>query len=441
MKYINSKEEFKKIFSKRLYEKIVKENFIEMNISKSDYNKVLNNLFYKLDNYEYKPSPIMNKIFTYKTNNVARILPVLNIEDELFYYFVCKMIEEEIAINRTPYTYGGWVLGNRIRLEEKMEIDYVYKSYNPDLWNENWKLFQRIVKQETDECTQDAIILKLDIANFYDNINLNLLEKKILSAIKTDKIEYVNMLMFFLKNWNLKNDKYQEKTVGIPQNQYGDQSRILANFYLQNYDKKISEFCNMNNSKYIRFADDQIIIINNRLKENEILYFICKELNNIGLNLNASKVGRFNRKEIQVFYGLDIFELLDKKEYDAAVELFIRYKNNLKINFNYSSALKRILNIGLGKFNLSNRNLIKSIITEYQFLRESNDYYMKKIYVNLDESERELYINTLIKISNETVYNGFHYSLIRFLKKIKSEEELIKMVEERVKEIENIGIL
>ena len=126
VKYIDSEKEINTIFSKRLYEKIVKENSISLDISKSEYKQILDNLFYKLVNYEYKPSPIVTKIFTYKTNNVARILPVLNVEDELFYYFVCKMIEEEIAINRTPYTYGGWVLGNLIKLEEESEIDYVY---------------------------------------------------------------------------------------------------------------------------------------------------------------------------------------------------------------------------------------------------------------------------------------------------------------------------
>lgn len=438
MKYIDSEKEFNNIFSKRLYEKIVKENSISLNISKSEYKQILDNLFYKLVNYEYKPSPIVTKIFTYKTNNVARILPVLNVEDELFYYFVCKMIEEEIAINRTPYTYGGWVLGNLIKLEEESEIDYVYKSFNPELWNKNWKAFQSIVKQETDECEENAIILKLDIANFYDNINLNILEKKILSAVKSDKLEYVNMLMFFLKNWNLKNDKYQEKTVGIPQNQYGDQSRILANFYLQNYDSKISKFCEKRNAKYIRYADDQIIIINDINKENEILYFICKELNNIGLNLNASKVGRYTKKEIQIFYGLDIFELLDENKYDEAIDVFIKYKTNSEIRFNYSSSIKRILNIGLDKFNLSNRSLIKSIITEYQFLREANDYYMKKIYENIEIKERETYINILMQISRETVYNGFHYSLLKFLKKIKADNDLILQVEYRIKEIEKI---
>lgn len=438
MKYIKSEVDFKNVFSKRLYEKVVKENTIQIDISKEEFEHLISNLYYKLLNYEYKPSPILTKIFTYKTNNVARILPVFNVEDELFYYFVCKMIEDEISGNRTPYTYGGWILGNKIRLEEDSEIEYVYKSYNPDLWNKNWKDFQKIVMQETEDCKEDDIILKLDIANFYDNINLNLLEKKILSVVDSSKLEYVNMLMFFLKNWNLKNDKYQEKTVGIPQNEYGDQSRILANFYLRSYDKNISEFCNSRDAKYLRYADDQLIIIKDSSKKNEIMYYICKELSNIGLNLNASKVMEFNKEEIQAFYGLKIFELLDNEKYDEAAYLFLAYKNNKNLKFNYVSSLRRILNLGLEKFNLSNQCLIKGIITEYQFLKESNDYYMKRIYDNLEDSERIIYINNLRKISEETVYNGFHYCLIKFLKKIKYDEEIIKEIENRIEKIEKI---
>ena len=71
--------------------------------------------------------------------------------------------------------------------------------------------------------------------NFYDNINLSLLEKKLLISVPSEKMEFINMLMYFLRNWNLKNDKYHLKSVGIPQNEFGDQSRLLANFYLHYY--------------------------------------------------------------------------------------------------------------------------------------------------------------------------------------------------------------
>lgn len=167
------------------------------------------------------------------------------------------MLEDDIAINRTENTYGGWRIGNKIKIEEDAEIEYVYKSYNPTLWNKNWKEFQNLLYRQIQMLDEDDIILKLDIANFYDNINLRLLEKKLLISVPSEKMEFINMLMYFLRNWNLKNDKYHLKSVGIPQNDLGT-NQVLANFYLQNYDKTVKQICDISNAIYIRYADDQI---------------------------------------------------------------------------------------------------------------------------------------------------------------------------------------
>lgn len=440
MKYIKSEEEFLNCFSNRLYEKIVKETTIRMNrkITKKEYKQIIKDLYYELNNYEYSVDNIEEKLFVYKSNNVARIIPVLTVKDELLYYFVCKMLEEEIAINRTENTYGGWLLGNKIRIEEDSEIDYVYKSYNPLLWNENWKAFQNILYNNVKDLDNDAIVLKLDIANFYDNINLNLLEKKLLASVPTEKLEYINILMYFLRNWNLKTDKYHFKSVGIPQNEFGDQSRLLANFYLQGYDKKVKQICDKSAATYIRFADDQIIILKDKSKINDIMYVIAKELNSIGLNLNASKVKEYNKDTIQIFYGIPIFQLLDKKKYNDAAKKFFEYKENEKVDFNYISSLKRFLNLGLDKFNMSNRSKIKAIITEYQFVRESNEYYMKRTYENLNAEEQKELIEMIYKISKETTYNSFHYNAINFIKKSKIDVD-IKDIISRIEEIEKIS--
>lgn len=440
MKYIKSEEEFLNCFSNSLYEKIVKETTIRMNrkITKKEYKQIIKDLYYELNNYEYSVDNIEEKLFVYKSNNVARIIPVLTVKDELLYYFVCKMLEEEIAINRTENTYGGWLLGNKIRIEEDSEIDYVYKSYNPLLWNENWKAFQNILYNNVKYLDNDAIVLKLDIANFYDNINLNLLEKKLLASVPTEKLEYINILMYFLRNWNLKTDKYHFKSVGIPQNEFGDQSRLLANFYLQGYDKKVKQICDKSAATYIRFADDQIIILKDKSKINDIMYVIAKELNSIGLNLNASKVKEYNKDTIQIFYGIPIFQLLDEKKYNNAAKKFFEYKENEKVDFNYISSLKRFLNLGLDKFNMSNRSKIKAIITEYQFVRESNEYYMKRTYENLNAEEQKELIEMIYKISKETTYNSFHYNAINFIKKSKIDVD-IKDIISRIEEIEKIS--
>lgn len=103
MKFIKNEEEFLNFFSSSLYNKIIKESTIKINrkLNKKEYKNIILNLYKELKNYEYRTDVIDEKLFTYKTNNVARIIPILSVKDELLYYFVCKMLEDEIAVNRT----------------------------------------------------------------------------------------------------------------------------------------------------------------------------------------------------------------------------------------------------------------------------------------------------------------------------------------------------
>lgn len=439
MKFIKNEEEFLNFFSSSLYNKIVKESTIKINrkLDKKQYKNIIINLYKELKNYEYKTDIIDEKLFAYKTNNVARIIPILSVKDELLYYFVCKMLEDEIAINRTENTYGGWRIGNKIKIEEDAEIEYVYKSYNPTLWNENWKEFQNILFNQIQTLDEEDIVLKLDITNFYDNINLSLLEKKLLVSVPAEKLEFINMLMYFLRNWNLKNDKYHLKSIGIPQNEFGDQSRLLANFYLQNYDKIVKQICDISDATYIRYADDQIIILRENEKLNSIMYVISRELNSLGLNLNASKVKKYNKETIQILYGIPIFKLIDEQKYDEAADKFFDFYNKKDVDFNYTSSLKRFLNIDFDKFNMANRNKLKSIITEYQFVRESNEYYMIKIYNNLLKEEKNDFIDLIYKISKETTYNAYHYNAINFLNKINITDNIDEIIS-RIQEIKKL---
>lgn len=438
MKYIRNKKEFLNMFSSNLYNKIVKESTCKsiFYITKTEYKTILDNLYKELVSYEYIPDVVKERIFTYKSSYVTRILPVMSIKDELVYYFTCKILEEDIAINRVPNTFGGWRLGNEIKLQEDAEIEYVYKSYNPLLWKENWKQFQNILNIELDNFEGDDLILKLDIANFYDNININLLEKKLLSQVDIKKIEYINILIHLLKNWNLKNDKYNSKNVGIPQNEFGDQSRLLANFYLQNYDEKIKKICDKCNAKYLRYADDQIIILKNKEELYNILYVISKELNNIGLNLNSGKVKQYDKKAIREWYAIPIFKLLDDNKLDDAAKLFLDFIDNRK-DFNSYSVLRRIINIDVTKITMARRSRIKSILLEYDFLKIANDYVLYKIYKLLDTAEKNEFIELLMRISNETTYNGFHYSCINFFQKIGITAN-INLIKERLVEISKI---
>ena len=86
---------------------------------------------------------------------------------------------------------------------------------------------------------------------------------------------------------------------------------------------------------------------------------------------------------------------------------------------------------------MSNRNKLKAIITEYQFVRESNEYYMRKIYNNLFKEEKRDFIDLIYKISEETTYNAFHYNAINFLQRIKETDNIDEIVS-RIQEIKTL---
>ena len=167
------------------------------------------------------------------------------------------------------------------------------------------------------------------------------------------------------------------------------------------------------------------------------MYVISRELNSLGLNLNASKVKKYNKETIQILYGIPIFKLIDEQKYDEAADKFFDFYNKKDVDFNYTSSLKRFLNIGFDKFNMANRNRLKSIITEYQFVRESNEYYMIKIYNNLLKEEKKDFIDLIYKISKETTYNAFHYNAINFLNKINITDNIDEIIS-RIQEIKTL---
>ena len=168
-------DSFKKVFPSRLIKKL--KSPIVPYAQEIDRKKVIEELYQEIISYTYHPSLCHEYLVFNKNNGVIRISPIFKPKDSLLYYFCTKMVEDEIAENRVEGTYGGWRIGNKIRFVEEEEVgliltDYVFNdSYNPFLWFENWKDFQKkaYIYSQNNDC---KYIVKLDIANFYDNINL-----------------------------------------------------------------------------------------------------------------------------------------------------------------------------------------------------------------------------------------------------------------------------
>jgi len=334
---------FQSSFWKKLNDSIVPQSD---SVEKEEF---LEELFKEINSFSYSPSHPRDYIVYNKHNGISRYVPTFNRKDYCVYFLCIKLLEEQIAINRVDGTYGGWRLGNAIRLKEEQEILEMESAtsypFNELAWANEWRTFQGVAKghYETDNY---SYFLKLDIANFYDTINLSILERKIRHIIPKIKQEVVTLLMHFLHNWNKKHEGYNLKTVGIPQDEMSDCSRILANFYLQDYDLQMKEICDSEDAKFIRFADDQVIFAKSKESAQKILFKASKELFKINLNLNSNKVKEFESKEeFEKYWAFEIFENLtntnDTTKISIGLGQFFDYLNN-NVDFREASVLKRI---------------------------------------------------------------------------------------------------
>lgn len=415
-----SKDEFLKIFSIDFYQKVLNESLVSFKrkIRKSEAKELMYCAYKKLINYDYYVSNPVEYIYLLKNSFVARIIPVFSIEDESIYFYLCKRIEEDIANNRVPGTFGGWRLGNAIKTQEDDEIQYVFNSYNPWLWTKYWKEFQHYIYSNVEK-NNYKYALKIDIANFYDSINIDILAKKLYKLCSKDKYDYIDLIVYILKYWNRRFSSYSESNVGIPQNEFGDQSRLLANIYLNEYDEIMYDICAKNNAMYTRYADDQIILFDNEIDINKIMYVANEELRKLGLNINAGKTKKFTKNELIDHFVFFPLEYLERKEYDKAVDIFfeiVKRNNDIK-NVRSDTFFRRCLSIGLNKFNIKNRESILKYVNNKEFIINSNTDYLYKIYVNLSEKEKEKFISNLKLYFDLVKFNGFHYTVINFFKK------------------------
>jgi len=430
-----TEENLKKLFTNG-FKKKLKESLIPFDSINKE--KIIRNLVKEIRTYTYHPSPPRDYIVFNKHNGVARIVPSFTAKDYFLYYTCVKFIEDELAQNRVEGTYGGWRLGNKIMLIEQQEEqeliieNYVNNSFNPFLWTENWTDFQ---KKAALYAENYEFMLFIDIVNFYDSIDLNLLKRKIFLAVPREKYQAIELLFYFLENWNKIFEGYSRKNVGLPQDEFGDNSRLLANFYLQDYDEKIKEVCNRSGINYLRYADDMIFYANDKNQLESILFEACKELYKIGLNINSGKIKFFDRDQFNKYWAFEIFNKFKEEKNDEGVKLFFKFKDD-DINFRENSVLKKILNIK--NFTLLRNDLQRRLISEFfkeDFLSHLDQWYFKKIYNILNKDQKGEFIVKLQQLSKKVLFNSFHYNILLFFKKegIKHNAEEIKKMIEKLK--------
>ena len=289
------------------------------------------------------------------------------------------------------------------------------------MYTDNWKKFLQIAKSFADSGEFEYVI-KFDISNFYDSINLNILFNKLYKAVPKQKAWCLDCLCFFLKYWNKKVDNYLPKSQGLPQTEFGDQSRLLANFYLQDYDQTVKEICDKYAIKYVRYADDQLLFLRNK-DYKDVFLVINSELNRIGLNLNASKCKMFPIDKFSEYYLFEPLVLVDEKKYEDSMSKFLSiYGSNKEVR--YDTYLKRIMgsSVGLSRFKKEELDYLKKeIIFKDDFLLICNPKQLCSIYNYLNKEEKLYFLSLLHQMVERVKFNSVQINIQKLYELLKTD--------------------
>ncbi len=349
---------------------------LEYDINKEDlediFNAIYQQLIDKTINFSYK------EIYQIKSKQITRRVIQFSLDNAILYFFLVLSLQDKIAFNRVPNTFGGFRMDSiKLRKIEREEQDIYfdgnvqYGSINKSKWNEAYSEFNGICKKfiEKNECNYVYIT---DIANFYDNINLSILEEKINNVLDKELKEICDALFYFLKYWDVKINGFKSKTMGIPQDKFQEGSRLLSNFYLQDFDSYIYEKCKIYNVSYLRYADDIRFFGADEKSLESIMYLSSKYLSLLNLNFNSKKtilykIDDFNKK----FYSINFLE--------KDIKLFAQSINDNKDLCNdeiSNRAKKRLLNsINKEDFNENYISIIDEIISVPLIIDSFNQYY------------------------------------------------------------------
>lgn len=230
---------------------------ISINLFEEELDKNICELKEELISRKWNPDPYL-KISIPKKENEKRILGLLCIKDKIVQQAIKQIIE------------------NRF---EKIFVSNSY-GYRPG------KGHGKAVKF-TKHCCQNRLypyILRLDIDNYFDTINHDILFKRLQPLINDSEI--LRLIQLCIKMGMVdKRLNWEEITEGVPQGAI--LSPLLANFYLHPFDQFVLSRTKM----YVRYADDFIIFCKNR-EETDKYKSECSEFleNRLKLSLNEPSI-------------------------------------------------------------------------------------------------------------------------------------------------------
>ncbi|MBN2082326.1 RNA-directed DNA polymerase [bacterium] len=393
--------------------------------------EILVELEQEVEQGRYSPGALYATLSFPKASGVARFVPVFTPRDYAVFFGCVKAIDEQLSGFRQPNTFGGWTLSGTYKGEEEQQVqelteelnydeeDYIYgsiSSFNKYAWLKYWNQYWKVTHAITGQLG-DYSCIAFDVANFYDSVELPRLERY-LRRTCTEHPIVIEILMFFLAYWNREINKYAPSSKGVPQDIVGDCSRILANFYLYEYDKDMTKYCHANSLHYLRWSDDMMVIGKAGENLENCVFAASDRLYEIGLNINTGKVKQYTKAEFESYWRFDLLVKLSCVESveDGLREL--RKIHNCEGFGRSHTALKLALN-KIKEFNLSRywQNWISDVLlaSSTSILTLTNTQMSKIVSFSSDPLSALTMIGDVICSRLHTVP---HLQYIRFLRKL-----------------------
>lgn len=395
-------------------------------------DELLDKLCDLINKGQYSPGSPVIIMELDKGNGIVRHIPVFSMMDFSVYCYCIKMLDPVLSKKRILNTYGGWSLGGRIR-ELEVEEDIAYSldyelsfSYNPEAWAKYYGEFNSKLYRQLSSSRQNVgyVAVEFDLANYYDSIRLDILERKIRADSDFQETEVLNLLFYFLNYRDRKLSNYNPQHVGLPQDAIGDCSRLLANYYIQEYDQFMNELVEKHHGDYFRFADDQFIFCKSE-DVKKLMQTASRRLFEIGLNINQLKVRIWNLDDLEKYRSFEIFDILKEpkkgnlkaKINQFGEKLFAISKPEELKNRGYP-LLKRLLTFDYNLLKPDFRAQLLGRVMSKDFIYSSRGYTFAKIYSGLRKEEKNDFLAFIKECSDESTHNAFHYELIAFAEKV-----------------------
>jgi hypothetical protein len=124
----------------------------------------------------------------------------------------------------------------------------------------------------------------------------------------------------------------------------GDCSRLLANFFLVDFDRSFRVYVQGRGCDFMRFADDMVVHGSTRQECEELVFKASGALHELGLNINVAKVRYCSKEEFQRFWG---FAIMDQFEAGNLVDGLIMLRGVIDEDTfgRRSTALKRAITV------------------------------------------------------------------------------------------------